>query len=148
MADVNWKDPSGHNVPLDTRSEDVNGDHRLVVVLGDPSSNTGLAPVDGTAGLKTSVSSVTVASTIRSGKVTVATAGTRVQFPAGALTSGVVIAAPDSNPGIVYVGDSTVDSTNGFQLDPGDSVPLEIDALDSIWVDAASNASVVTFLGS
>jgi hypothetical protein len=40
---------------LDTRTEGTNTEHRQVVVLGDPATNTGVAPVDATNGLSVNV---------------------------------------------------------------------------------------------
>lgn len=42
----------GSGKKLDTRTESTNSEHRQVFVLGDPTSNSGVAPVDGTAGVK------------------------------------------------------------------------------------------------
>lgn len=52
MADSSVRITQGTGIPMDTRTEADNGDHRQVVVLGDPSTNAGVAPVDATAGLK------------------------------------------------------------------------------------------------
>jgi hypothetical protein len=41
----------GTGKKLDTRTDATNAEHRQVVVLGDPSSNTGVAPVDVANGL-------------------------------------------------------------------------------------------------
>lgn len=40
---------------IDTRTEALNGNHRQVVVLGDPATNAGVAPVDATNGLAVDV---------------------------------------------------------------------------------------------
>lgn len=52
MADTSISITSGSGTNVDTRTEATNGNHRQVVVLGDPSTNAGVAPVDATAGLK------------------------------------------------------------------------------------------------
>lgn len=52
MADTAVPITAGVGTNVDTRTEATNGNHRQVVVLGDPSVNAGVAPVDGTAGLK------------------------------------------------------------------------------------------------
>lgn len=52
MADSNVTVTAGVGTSIDTRTEATNGHHRQVVVLGDPSTNAGVAPVDATAGLK------------------------------------------------------------------------------------------------
>lgn len=52
MADTAIAITAGTGTNVDTRTEATNGNHRQVVVLGDPSTNAGVAPVDGTSGLK------------------------------------------------------------------------------------------------
>lgn len=52
MADTAIEISAGSGTNIDTRTEGTNGNHRQVVVLGDPATNAGVAPVDATAGLK------------------------------------------------------------------------------------------------
>lgn len=52
MADTAIAITAGTGTNIDTRTEGTNGNHRQVVVLGDPATNAGVAPVDATAGLK------------------------------------------------------------------------------------------------
>lgn len=52
MADSTVAVTEGSGQNIDTRTEATNGNHRQVVVLGDPSTNAGVAPVDAAAGLK------------------------------------------------------------------------------------------------
>lgn len=52
MADSAVVVTQGTGTNIDTRTEGTNGNHRAVVVLGDPTTNAGVAPVDATAGLK------------------------------------------------------------------------------------------------
>ena len=52
MADSSVAITAGSGTSVDTRTEATNGNHRQVVVLGDPSTNAGVAAVDATAGLK------------------------------------------------------------------------------------------------
>lgn len=52
MADATVAVTEGAGANIDTRTEATNGNHRQVVVLGDPSTNAGVAPVDAAAGLK------------------------------------------------------------------------------------------------
>lgn len=67
MADVAVAITEGSGVNIDTRTEASNGNHRQVVVLGDPSTNAGVAPVDAAAGLKVDLGAdndVTVTGTV------------------------------------------------------------------------------------
>lgn len=87
------------------------------------------------------------------GTVTVASAGTRVQVTSEPIeTACVWIEADTDNTGLTFVGDESVDSTNGSQLNAEEG--LEWDGkllrgdgtkflLSDIWVDAATNGNKV-----
>lgn len=64
MADTAVAITAGTGTNIDTRTEATNGNHRQVVVIGDPATNAGVAPVDATTGLAVNVTnaSLTVAS--------------------------------------------------------------------------------------
>ena len=64
MADTAVAITAGSGTNIDTRTESTNSNHRQVVVIGDPSTNAGVAPVDGTTGLAVNITnaSLTVAS--------------------------------------------------------------------------------------
>lgn len=65
MADTAIAITAGSGTNVDTRTEGTNGNHRQVIVIGDPSTNAGVAPVDATAGLKVDLGAdndVTIAS--------------------------------------------------------------------------------------
>ena len=85
------------------------------------------------------------------GSKDVTTAGTAVRVVASSIkTESITIKAKASNDDddLIYVGDSTVDSTNGFQLAPGESVSIDID-VDTlpIFIDADTDGDGVTFIG-
>jgi hypothetical protein len=46
----------GPGKKIDTRTESTNGDHRQVIVIGDPTNNAAVAPVDATKGLAVDLS--------------------------------------------------------------------------------------------
>lgn len=74
MADSSVAITPGSGALIDARTEGTNGHYRQVIVLGDPDTNAGVAPVDATAGLKVNLGAdndVTV-----TGSVTVATLAT------------------------------------------------------------------------
>jgi hypothetical protein len=78
----------------------------------------------------------------------VPTAGTRVQLGTNTV-SGVVIQAPSTNTGLVYVGGATVSSTVcGAELQPGQSTGLAIDNTNKIYVDVSVSGDDVMVLGS
>ena len=72
---------------VDTRTEAGSSQHRQVVVLGDPSSNAGVAPVDATTGLAVNVTNASLATTVT----------TLPALPAGGNTIGNVGLAPSTN---------------------------------------------------
>jgi hypothetical protein len=55
MADSAINIDEGSEQAIDTRTEGTNGNHRQVVVLGDPAVNDGVAPVDAIKGLAVDV---------------------------------------------------------------------------------------------
>lgn len=104
-----------------------------VVVASDQSA----VPVTTTIALPT---------VIYNGNTNVTTAGTRVVLAASqAILSGVTIKAKSANTGTIYVGSSTVSSSNGYALSPGDSVFLEIANLNTVNIDSSVNGEGVTF---
>jgi len=76
---------------------------------------------------------------------TVTTAGTAVQLQTSANLS-LTIKALAGNTGLIYVGDSTVDSSNGFELSAGDSVSLAISQNNVIWLDCSVNGEGVSVI--
>lgn len=86
--------------------------------------------------------------TLTNGAKAVAAAGTAEALAADTdLTSGYInIKALSTNTGLVYVGDSDVDSTNGYPLAAGESVALTVANLNQVYVDAAVNGEAVRFI--
>ncbi len=94
--------------------------------------------------------------TLKSGVKNVAATGTELPLVTSATyAKGFKITAKAGNAGVVYIGDSTVSSTNGYQLAAGASVSLNdlypnlpeglfVNIAD-IYVDAANNNDGVTF---
>lgn len=60
MADTAIAITAGTGTNVDTRTEATNGNHRQVVVLGDPSTNAGVAAVDATNGLSVNVTNASL----------------------------------------------------------------------------------------
>jgi hypothetical protein len=89
---------------------------------------------------------------IYSGEVNVATAGTRVQLSSSRVPcSWVLVQSKRTNTQYVHVGGVNVDSSNGTELVPfdsvlfpplGDTTPYD---LAHIWVDADVNGEGVKF---
>ena len=94
------------------------------------------------------VNTVEVApTTIFNGKTTVTTAGTRVTLAASQAVKSVTIKALSTNTGLIYVGNSSVASTNGYQLAAGDTISLDISNLNTVNIDSAVNGEGVSYLG-
>lgn len=94
------------------------------------------------------VNTVEVApTTIYNGKKTVTTAGTRVTLASSQAVKSVTIKALSTNTGIIYVGDTSVASTNGFQLSPGETLSLDIANLNTVNLDASVSGESVTYVG-
>lgn len=89
----------------------------------------------------------TIPATVTTGKVTVTTAGTRVEIIGSATPiQSVTIKALAANTGAIYVGNSGVTSSNGFALAKGDTVSLDLVDLSTIWIDCSVNGEGVTYL--
>lgn len=87
-----------------------------------------------------------VPSGVGSGKTVVTTAGTRVVLATSKIIQSVTVKALSINTGFMYVGNSSVSSTNGFQLKAGESVSLNISNLVSISIDSSVNGEGVTYM--
>jgi hypothetical protein len=85
--------------------------------------------------------------TIYSGKTAVTTAGTRVVLTSSQAIQSVTIKALSTNTGIIYVGNSSVASTNGLQLLAGESVSMDIANLTTVNIDSSVNGEGVTYVG-
>jgi hypothetical protein len=69
MADTAIEITAGTGTNVDTRTEATNGNHRQVIVIGDPSTNAGVAPVDATNGLAVQIIPALPAGTNAIGKL-------------------------------------------------------------------------------
>ncbi len=85
------------------------------------------------------------------GSVTVTSPGTAVAVvSSGNAISAVSFRARSDNTGAVYVGDSDVDSTNGYRLEPGDELTLsfrETIDLRRFFIDADTANDSADFAG-
>ena len=97
-------------------------------------------------GVVTASLSDDIPTTLANGQKTVTTAGTAEVLGATTTIQGVIIKALSTNTNSVYVGDSSVDSTNGYVLRRGASVAFDIDNLDDVYVDVDTNGEGVSFL--
>lgn len=85
---------------------------------------------------------------VYTGQTNVTTAGTRVALGSSQAVKSVVIKAKTTNTGLIYVGGSTVTSSNGFILSAGDTVSIDIANIATISIDSSVNGEGVSYLGS
>jgi len=86
------------------------------------------------------------ANTIISGQTTT-NAATRVQVSATSTSiSSISVKALSTNTGLVYVGDVTVDSSNGRELQAGESVDIDITNLNLIYIDVSVNGEGISYV--
>ncbi len=89
MADTAINITAGSGTAVDTRTEATNGNHRQVIVIGDPSTNAGVAPVDVTKGL--AVDLTATGANTNAIKVNIASGGVASGgIASGAVASGAV----------------------------------------------------------
>lgn len=91
-----------------------------------------------------------VATTVVVGQKIVATPGTELPLTATSkpLKNGVWVRANTANADNVFIGLNPVTSTTGFILDAGEEVFVPIDNANKVYVDAATAADGVSFIGT
>jgi len=104
------------------------------------SGSRGLVTEDNSASIKTAVEAATQ---FASFQTSVTTAGTQVQLASHACRSATV-KAKSTNTGLIYVGDLNVDSTTGFILSAGDSLSVDVNNTNLIWIDSSVNGEGVS----
>jgi hypothetical protein len=110
MADSSVAITTGAGTAIDTRTEATNGNHRQVVVIGDPSTNAGVAPVDVTTGLRVNIGGATTGEyeTVAAGQTAQALGASGA---AGDYLAGVLIVPATTSPGQVLVLDNATSIT-------------------------------------
>jgi hypothetical protein len=107
MADTAIAITAGTGTNVDTRTEGTNGNHRQVIVIGDPATNAGVAPVDATNGLSVAVttSALPTGASTAAKQPALGTAGT-------ASTDVISVQGIASMTPVAVVGKSIVASSN------------------------------------
>lgn len=109
-----------------------------VPLYGDPSTHELL--------VETTVSTGALPGTLRNGQQTVTTSA--VALPAGALTQGVILESLSTNTVSIFIGNSSVTTSNGTELTPGSSVSVAVNNINLIYVICASSSPIITWIGS
>lgn len=146
---ANISQVGGTNV--DTNSGNKSAGTQRVVLATDQPQLTNALKVDGSAVTQpvsgTVTTTETVPTTIYNGKKTVTTAGTRVTLASSQAVKSVTIKALSTNTGFIYVGDTSVASTNGFQLSAGETISMDIANLNTVNLDSSVSGESVTYIG-
>lgn len=155
MADTAIAITAGAGTNVDTRTEATNGNHRQVVVVGDPSTNAGVAPVDATNGLSVTLTTAVPAGTNAIGKLA-ANSGvdigdtdvTSVIPGTGATNLGKAV---DSAAGGTDTGMAALavrdDSLSTLTPADGDYAPLRVNSTGQLHVAATIDSSQLGSLG-
>lgn len=131
---------SGASVGLDTSNNTVKLDSSNNEVKLDSSNNT--VKIDSS----NNVVKQNAPSTFGQGSKDVTTAGTAEALAGSTACIRAVIRAKDANTGKVYVGNSSVSSSNtGIVLNAGDAYEMELDNLNKIYIDSDTNGEGVTY---
>ena len=129
----------------------VDASHKGNLVLGTDGSNYQILAVDSDGHLQVDIlsgCSFSTPSTIYNGKKTITTAGTAEALASSTAVKSVVIKALYSNTGKVYVGNSSVSSSNGVELEAGDAIGIDIDNLNKIYIDADNDGEGVSYIAT
>ncbi len=109
---------------------------------------TASLPIVLTAAQISTLTPIPTAGTLIAFVTSIPNAGTRVNLASNALTQGVVVQAPSTNSGVIYVGGSGVSSSvYGAELQPGQSTGVAVNNTNLIWVDTAVNSNKVAVIG-
>ena len=121
----------------------------VLILAEDPNDNIIPVQVDASGNLQADVLAVTLPTAIYNGQKTVTTAGTREALASSqAIVSGVLIKALAANTNDVYVGNASVSSSNGFVLDAGEEVFIEIANLATVYLDVDTDGEGVSYIAS
>lgn len=82
------------------------------------------------------------------GQTTGTTAGTAVQLASHSLINGVIVQALSTNTTSIYIGTSSVSSSNGFELQPGQATSVAVSDTDAVWIVSSTNGDKVCWIGS
>jgi hypothetical protein len=129
---------------------DSNSKNRLAVNF-IPSDDYTIS-VGGTSGLKTFImhivsTDLTAIGTVFNGQTTLTSAGSAEIISNTGTCRGVTIKALPSNTGFVYLGDSNVSSANGYILEAGESMSLDVSNTAVVYFDATTAGEGVGYVG-
>ena len=98
--------------------------------------------------LTSATTTTSTPSTIYNGSKDVTTAGTAVALGSSTTIKSVVVKAKCSNAGTIYIGDASVSSSNGMELQAGDAIGIDIDDLSTVYIDSSVSGEGVDYLAT
>lgn len=107
----------------------------------DSTTRVPIAADPATGELLTKSSGASTPTIVQYGQATVSVTNTAVQLTNQAV-SGVVVQALAGNSANVVIGDSSVTTSNGFQLQPGQATGVAIDNVDKLYVNGTAGDGV------
>lgn len=81
-----------------------------------------------------------------SGQTMVPTAGTAVALATNTSTTSITLRAFATNTGNIFVGTTGVTSSTGFILSADETVSLDLDNLDKVFINSAVNSEGVSYI--
>lgn len=85
-------------------------------------------------------------STLYNGRKTVTSAGTAEALSGSTFVKTVCIKPLSTNSNNIYIGNSSVTSTTGYPLPSGESISIDINNLNKIYLDVDTNGEGVSYL--
>jgi hypothetical protein len=83
---------------------------------------------------------------IGNGRTVVPSAGTAVPLSTSTAVKTITIRALNSNTGKVYVGSSSVNSSNGFQCMPDETISIDFNNLGNVYIDVDNSGEGVSYI--
>lgn len=80
------------------------------------------------------------------GKALVASAGAPQALAGSTSTGSITVKALVTNTGQIYVGNSSMTKATGFELSASESVSMDINNLNKIYIDADNTGEGVTYI--
>lgn len=72
---------------------------------------------------------------------------TAQQLPNNVLMTGISLLAPTTNTGTIYIGTSTVSSTNGFPMVAGALLQIQMTNPNQLWMIGSNTTDILAGIG-
>jgi hypothetical protein len=127
--------------PLISNLSAINTNTRVIATINERLSGTGV---------NAKITEISKPTTLYSGYKDVVPTSSPLSTNSVRVRSGVHLKAPTSNTGAIYVGANALATSalNGFPLEPGESLYLEIDNLNKIFVVSSGGSQKINYIAS